>query len=163
MDPKNELTEREKQLMALAWLCFSDKPKVRTPTIPLISREMNIKLTHPNRSTTRNLPVSPASPTRPQPATPGPRSRRRSLPKPVLLLAPPLPRPARPSPRLHRPRSVVLRLLRMARLRRRRPGRRRRRRRSSKRNRLMTMSLVLLVRTPRVKTCSRSEIYRLGR
>jgi hypothetical protein len=32
MDPKNELTEREKQLMALAWLCFSDKPKVRIST-----------------------------------------------------------------------------------------------------------------------------------
>jgi hypothetical protein len=29
MDPKNELSDREKQLMALAWLCFSEKPKVR--------------------------------------------------------------------------------------------------------------------------------------
>ena len=29
MDPKNELSDREKQLMAFAWLCFSEKPKVR--------------------------------------------------------------------------------------------------------------------------------------
>ena len=29
VDPKNELTDRERELMALAWLCFSEKPKVR--------------------------------------------------------------------------------------------------------------------------------------
>lgn len=27
-DPKNALTDRERELMALAWLCFSEKPKV---------------------------------------------------------------------------------------------------------------------------------------
>ena len=30
VDPKNTLTDRERELMALAWLCFSEKPKVRT-------------------------------------------------------------------------------------------------------------------------------------
>jgi hypothetical protein len=29
VDPKNTLTDRERELMALAWLCFSEKPKVR--------------------------------------------------------------------------------------------------------------------------------------
>jgi hypothetical protein len=42
MDPKNELTEREKQLMALAWLCFSDKPKVRTSTLLTLFEGENI-------------------------------------------------------------------------------------------------------------------------
>lgn len=28
VDPKNTLTDRERELMALAWLCFSEKPKV---------------------------------------------------------------------------------------------------------------------------------------
>jgi hypothetical protein len=28
VDPKNALTDRERELMALAWLCFSEKPKV---------------------------------------------------------------------------------------------------------------------------------------
>lgn len=27
-NPKNELTARERELMAYAWLCFSEKPKV---------------------------------------------------------------------------------------------------------------------------------------
>lgn len=29
IDPKNTLTDRERELMAYAWLCFSEKPKVR--------------------------------------------------------------------------------------------------------------------------------------
>jgi len=29
IDPKNALTDRERELMAYAWLCFSEKPKVR--------------------------------------------------------------------------------------------------------------------------------------
>lgn len=37
MDPKNELSDREKHLMALAWLCFSEKPKVRNPTSLILS------------------------------------------------------------------------------------------------------------------------------
>jgi hypothetical protein len=32
VDPKNALTDRERELMALAWLCFSEKPKVMPPS-----------------------------------------------------------------------------------------------------------------------------------
>ena len=31
IDPKKTLTDRERELMAYAWLCFSEKPKVRIP------------------------------------------------------------------------------------------------------------------------------------
>jgi hypothetical protein len=34
VDPKNALTDRERELMALAWLCFSEKPKVKPLSQP---------------------------------------------------------------------------------------------------------------------------------
>jgi hypothetical protein len=33
VDPKNALTDRERELMALAWLCFSEKPKVKKASL----------------------------------------------------------------------------------------------------------------------------------
>lgn len=61
MDPKNELSEREKQLMALAWLCFNEKPKVRHSHTPNISKNQRTSAhPHYHRSTTRNSPASPA-------------------------------------------------------------------------------------------------------
>jgi hypothetical protein len=61
MDPKNELSDREKQLMALAWLCFSEKPKVRKSHSPEhLPRRKNLLTRNPHRSTTRNSPASRA-------------------------------------------------------------------------------------------------------
>jgi len=41
----NDLTDRERELMALAWLCFSEKPKVRIhpPSIRTIKPHNRIK------------------------------------------------------------------------------------------------------------------------
>ena len=131
VDPKNTLTDRERELMALAWLCFSEKPKVCTAhgLHELTPRKNSILLTHTNSPTTRNSPPSPACPTRSPPPTPGPRSRRKSPPRSATFL--PTARRRLRLPRLRRRRSVLLLRLSTASRRLRRPRRRVRLRRSS--------------------------------
>ena len=61
VDPKNALTDRERELMALAWLCFSEKPKVSPAHSPAYTYQPKGKTKQTKQTTTNPRHLSPTT------------------------------------------------------------------------------------------------------